>query len=106
MCVLLGPIFVPFLIVPKLDWLFWGWFKAFIGFAFYQVIAAAFLFIFAKVLLGLLGVIGPLSISNAYVILPALIVTLAVCAYGLLKIPVLTAAILSGRAGIWVSPWG
>ncbi len=33
-CVLIGPIFVPFLIVPKLDWLFWGWFKAFIGFAF------------------------------------------------------------------------
>src|SRR5712691_2743080 len=52
-CVLLGPIFVPFFIVPKLDWLFWGWLKAFIGFAFYQVVAAAFLFIFDKVLLGL-----------------------------------------------------
>ena len=24
-CALLGPIFVPFFIVPKLDWLFWGW---------------------------------------------------------------------------------
>src|SRR4051794_22811489 len=24
-CGLLGPIFVPFFIVPKLDWLFWGW---------------------------------------------------------------------------------
>jgi type IV secretory pathway VirB6-like protein len=103
-CVLIGPIFVPFFIVPKLDWLFWGWFKAFIGFAFYQVVAAAFLFIFAKVLLGLFGVIGPLSISNAYVILPALVVTLAVCVYGLLKIPDLTAAILSGRTGIWVNP--
>ncbi len=66
--------------------------------------AAAFLFIFAKVLLGLFGVIGPLSISNAYVILPALVVTLAVCVYGLLKIPDLTAAILSGRTGIWVNP--
>ncbi len=22
---MLGPVFVPFLIVPKLDWLFWGW---------------------------------------------------------------------------------
>jgi len=105
-CVLIGPIFVPFLIVPKLDWLFWGWFKAFIGFAFYQVVAAAFLFIFAKVLLGLFAVIGPLSISNAYVILPALVVTLVVCVYGLLKIPDLTAAILSGRTGIWVNPLG
>lgn len=52
-CVLLGPIFVPFLIVPKLDWLFWGWFKAFLGFAFYQVVAAAFLFIFANLVLAL-----------------------------------------------------
>jgi hypothetical protein len=25
-CALLGPIFVPFFLVPKLDWLFWGWF--------------------------------------------------------------------------------
>ena len=29
-CGLLGPIFVPFFIVPKLDWLFWGWLKSFI----------------------------------------------------------------------------
>jgi hypothetical protein len=105
-CVLIGPIFVPFLIVPKLDWLFWGWFKAFLGFSFYQVVAAAFLFIFAKVLLGLFGVIGPLSISNAYMILPALFVTLMVCVYGLLKIPDLTASILGGRAGTWVNLFG
>ncbi|MHB1938580.1 MAG: type IV secretion system protein, partial [Acidobacteriaceae bacterium] len=60
-CVLIGPIFIPFFIVPKLDFLFWGWFKAFLGFSFYQVIASAFIFIFAKVLLALLGVIGPIS---------------------------------------------
>src|SRR5581483_6455630 len=29
-CGLLGPLFVPFFIVPKLDWLFWSWFKAFV----------------------------------------------------------------------------
>ena len=29
-CALLGPIFVPFFIVPKLDWLFWGWLRSFI----------------------------------------------------------------------------
>ena len=105
-CVLIGPIFVPFLIVPKLDWLFWGWFKAFLGFSLYQVVAACSLVIFAKVLLGLLGVIGPLSISNAYMILPALFVTLLVCVYGLLKIPDLTSAILGGRPGAWVNLFG
>lgn len=103
-CVLLGPIFIPFFIVGKLDWLFWGWFRAFLGFAFYQVVANAFIYIIAKVLLGMLGVIGPVTISNAYMLMPALIVTLAVCAYGLFKIPELTSAIISGRVGLSASP--
>src|SRR6202041_2217738 len=80
-CVLLGPIFIPFFIVPKLDFLFFGWLKAFIGFSFYQVVASAFIFVFAKVLLAMLGVIGPITITNAFVILPALFVTLMVCIY-------------------------
>jgi len=29
-CVLVGPIFVPFFIVPKLEWLFWGWLRCFL----------------------------------------------------------------------------
>lgn len=105
-CVLIGPIFIPFFIVPKLDFLFWGWLKAFIGFSFYQVIASAFIFVFAKVLLAMLGVIGPLSISNAFTILPALLITIAVCVFGLVKIPELTMSILSGRVGTWVNPMG
>lgn len=105
-CVLLGPLFIPFFIVGKLDWLFWGWFRAFLGFGLYQVVANAFIYIIAKVLLGLLGVIGPVTISNAYVLMPALVVTLAVCVYGLIKIPELTSAIVSGRAGISASPLG
>ncbi|HEY0758759.1 MAG TPA: type IV secretion system protein [Acidisarcina sp.] len=105
-CVLIGPIFIPFFIVPKLDWLFWGWFKAFIGFSFYQVIASAFIFVFSKVLLGMLGVIGPITLSNAFTLLPAILITLFTCIYGLVKIPELTASILGGRSGTWVNPMG
>jgi len=105
-CVLVGPIFIPFFVVGKLDWLFWGWLRAFVGFAFYQVVANAFIYIIARVLLGLLAVIGPVTISNAYVLMPALVVTLAVCIYGLIKIPELTSAIISGRTGIAASPLG
>ncbi|GGA80213.1 hypothetical protein GCM10011507_34320 [Edaphobacter acidisoli] len=105
-CVLIGPIFIPFFIVPKLDWLFWGWFKAFLGFSFYQVIASAFIFVFAKVLTSMFEAIGNISISNAFTILPALMITLFVCIFGLFKIPELTAAILSGRTGTWVNPTG
>jgi type IV secretory pathway VirB6-like protein len=105
-CVLIGPLFIPFFIVPKLDFLFWGWLKAFIGFSFYQVVASAFIFVFAKVLLAMLGVIGPITITNAFVILPSLFVTLIVCIYGLVKIPELTMSILSGGTGTWVNPMG
>jgi len=105
-CILVGPIFIPWFIVPKLDWLFWGWLKAFIGFSFYQVIASAFIFIFAKVLLGMLAVIGPITLSNAFTIMPALLITLFVCIFGLFKIPELTGSILGGRSGSWVNPMG
>src|ERR1700735_5389048 len=54
LCVLVGPIFVPFFIVPKLEWLFWGWVKCFLQYAFYQVIAAAVVFIIANLILGIL----------------------------------------------------
>jgi type IV secretory pathway VirB6-like protein len=47
-CGLLGPIFVPFFIVPKLDWLFWGWLKSFIQYSFIPVVAVAFLMIFEQ----------------------------------------------------------
>src|SRR2546428_8758167 len=47
-CALVGPIFVPFFIVPKLDWLFWSWFKAFIQYSFIPVIAFAFLMVFER----------------------------------------------------------
>src|ERR1700683_1318015 len=38
---LLGPVFIPFLVFNKLEFLFWGWLRAFIGFCFYKVLAAA-----------------------------------------------------------------
>ena len=33
---LLGPLFIPFLVFDKLDWLFWGWLKAYLGFSLLQ----------------------------------------------------------------------
>lgn len=38
---LLGPLFVPWLMVPQLDFLFWGWIKAFLHGVFYMIGAAA-----------------------------------------------------------------
>jgi len=98
-CGLLGPIFIPFFIVPRLSFLFWGWFRAFLGFSFYKVVAAATLNILGHLLV--VGATGltPLSAATLVVKLPVLIVLVVLSIYILFKVPAMTHSILSGHAG-------
>ncbi len=100
-CVLVGPVFIPFFIVPKLEWLFWGWFKCFIQYAFYQVIAAAVVFVIANLIVGVLrlGPQGAVSTSQLIGWFPVLFITFLAAIYTLLKIPALTNHIFSGTSG-------
>src|SRR6202040_1762649 len=67
-CVLVGPVFLPFFIVPKLEWLFWGWFKCLLQYAFYQVIAAAVVFVIGNLILGVLQLQPPDAVSTVQLI--------------------------------------
>jgi hypothetical protein len=100
-CVLVGPVFIPFFIVPKLEWLFWGWLKAFIQYAFYQVIAAAVVFVIGNLILGILNLQPSGSISTVQLIgwFPVLFITFVASIYVLLRVPALTNHIFSGTAG-------
>jgi TrbL/VirB6 plasmid conjugal transfer protein len=100
-CVLVGPIFIPFFIVPEMEWLFWGWFKAFIQYAFYQVVAAAVVYIIANLLVGSLRLppAGTLSTVQLMAWFPVLLITFLAAIYALLKVPVLTNHIFSGASG-------
>jgi hypothetical protein len=100
-CVLVGPIFVPFFIMPKLEWLFWGWFRCFLQYAFYQVVAAAVVFIISNLVLGALRLppAGALSTVQLLAWFPVLLITLLAAIYVLLKVPSLTNHIFSGTAG-------
>lgn len=100
-CVLLGPVFIPFFIVPKLEWLFWGWLRCFLQYAFYQVIAAAVVFIIGNLILGILGLqpIGAISTVQLIEEFPVLVVTFLASIYALLKVPALTNHVFSGTAG-------
>jgi hypothetical protein len=100
-CVLVGPIFVPFFIVPKFEWLFWGWFRCFLQYAFYQVIAAAVVFVIANLILGILQLQPNSAVSTVALIeeFPVLLITFLASIYALLKIPALTNHIFSGTAG-------
>jgi hypothetical protein len=100
-CVLIGPVFVPFFIVPKFEWLFWGWLRCFLQYSFYEVIAAAVVFIIGNLISGVLMLEGTGSISTAELIgwFPVLLITFIAAIYVLLKVPALTNHIFSGTAG-------
>ena len=100
-CVLVGPVFIPFFIVPKMEWLFWGWFRCFIQYSFYQVIAAAVVFIISNLVLGALRLppAGALSTVQLIAWFPVLLITFLAAIYVLLKVPALTNHIFSGTAG-------
>lgn len=97
---LLGPIFIPFLVFDKLEFLFWGWLRAFLGFSFYKVIAAATLSVLSHLLAHyyslMTGFVDPATMVEQ---LPLLILLVMVNGFILLKIPVMTATIFSGHTG-------
>ena len=104
-CALLGPIFVPFFIVPKLDWLFWSWFKAFIQYSFVPVVAFAFLMIFERFIFQYLTTLPAGITEDLYMAygLQALVV-IGVFSLGIFLVPALTSSIFSGRGGESVFP--
>src|SRR5438093_9271638 len=104
-CALVGPIFVPFFIVPKLDFLFWSWLKAFIQYSFIPVIAFAFLMIFERFIFQYLTTLPPGITEDLYMIygLQALVIIGVFC-LGIFLIPSLTSSIFSGRGGESIFP--
>ena len=104
-CALVGPIFVPFFIVPKLDFLFWSWFKAFIQYSFIPVIAFAFLMVFERFVFQFLTTIPAGITEDQYMIygLQAFVV-IGVFSVGILLVPSLTNSIFSGKSGESVLP--
>src|SRR6266540_7101501 len=99
-CALLGPLFVPFFIVPKLDWLFWGWFKAFIQYSFIPVVAIAFLMVFERFVFRYVTTLPPTITQADYGVygLQAMAVIITFCT-GIVLVPSLTTSIFSGQGG-------
>ena len=54
-CVLVGPLLIPWLVFPPMSFLFWGWLRAMLTYTFYGVVAGAIFNIFMNVGLGFLN---------------------------------------------------
>ena len=99
-CALVGPLFVPFFIVPKLDWLFWSWLKSFIQYSFIPVVAIAFLMIFERFIFRFVTTLPPSITEAEYGVygLQAVAVIITFCT-GIVLVPSLTTSIFSGHGG-------
>jgi TrbL/VirB6 plasmid conjugal transfer protein len=98
---LLGPVFIPWMVFDKTDFLFWGWLRAFIGFEFYKVVAAATLSIMSHLIISYLtsGAMNAGSPEKLVTIMPGLLMLCFVAGFVLLKIPTMTASLFSGHVG-------
>jgi hypothetical protein len=98
--VLLGPVFIPFFIVPGLEWIFWGWFKSLLQYAFYPVVANAYLFVFGNLLIHFIDSHPPpYDGATIAVLFFPLVLLLIAFTYGILKIPSLVNSLFTGRSG-------
>jgi type IV secretory pathway VirB6-like protein len=98
--VLVGPVFIPFFLVPQLDWLFWGWLRSLLQYAFYQVIAQAFVFVFGTFLLNFLDAFPPPYTGDRLLVGGFHLISLLLAfTYGLLKVPSLTHSLFAGGSG-------
>jgi hypothetical protein len=104
-CALVGPLFVPFFVVPTMEWLFWGWLKAFVQYSFMLVIANAFIFVFERFLTGFLLTLPPgLGLEEQLLYSVHAWMILVTFTVGVLLVPSLTSSIFSGRSGEAVTP--
>lgn len=98
---LLGPVFIPWMIFTKTEFLFWGWLRAFLSFEFYKVVAAATMSVMSHLLItyftsGAMNVDSP---QKLIYLMPALLMLCFVAGFILLKIPTMTASLFSGHTG-------
>jgi len=101
---IIGPILIPFMLVPKLDFLFWSWLKALIKYSFYPVVGNIILLGISQIMLSVLNTrllsqgltAGRIAVSMTQV--PILAVVFLAGIYSIFKIPTLVGDIFSGAA--------
>jgi hypothetical protein len=104
-CALLGPLFIPFFIVPTLEWLFWNWLKAFVQYSFMPVVANAFIFVFERFLSRYLQTLPPgIRLEDQLLYGVHAVMILVTFTVGVLLVPSLTSSIFSGRSGESILP--
>lgn len=103
--VMIGPILIPFFLVPGLDWLALGWFRSLIQYSFFPVIGNAFISVFGNVWMNFFAQFrGDMDPQKVASLMTQIIILSMAGIYGILKVPQLVAGIFSGSSGISAMP--
>lgn len=97
-----GPLFIPFYIVPSLDFLAWNWFKAFLAYSFYGVLGNAYAYVYSSIVIAMFQQIGTMLLQPNTGTLQAiggLLFLSLIGIAGFFLIPSLVAHIFSGQSG-------
>lgn len=99
-CVLLGPIFIPFFIAPQLEFIFWGWVRAILQYSLYQVVANAFVLVFGTLLVKFVDTAATdfTAMKFGALIVPTFVV-FGTFAISIFKIPSVTNSLITGKSG-------
>jgi type IV secretory pathway VirB6-like protein len=104
-CAVVGPLFIPFFILPSFEWLFWGWFKAFLQYCFYPVVAYIYIAVMGNVLLTFFDLYpGPYSADDTAAMFASLVILLLAWTFGFLNLGSLVRSIFSGSSGETAHP--
>lgn len=100
--ILLGPLFLPFYIVPQLDFLAWNWFKAFLQYSFFGVMGNAYAYIYTLIATAMFQQISAFvqnPNTDIYTAIGGLLVLLILGLFGIIMIPMLVSHLFSGQSG-------
>ncbi len=94
-CAVLGPLFIPWLFVPRMDFLFWGWLRSYLQFSFYTAVGWTFLALCTFMLDGLWASV-PSGLSGQVTWFFYSSVVLLVALLAMFKVHSLTSSIFHG----------
>lgn len=92
--VLLGPVFIPFLLFHPLSFMFWGWFRSLLQYSFYPLVSAAFSSVLCTffINLPLAKATGVLTTAQMMGLAPFFIVIIL----GMLAVPLVVSSLFNG----------
>jgi len=96
----LGPLFIPWLLVPKLSWLFWNWISFMLQYSFYKIVASALTFIWANVMVTFIDkAIGPdYTLGHFLILMPAMALLTLGMLFSILRVTSFVSDLFKGAA--------